>query len=84
MPVYVPKLNLFDTQLPKEVKIDILKALVSLHIMDEQRLINSANWSALKSSHSKYRWMGKEKAYIELVRLSRVSIYHIPMMIGDL
>lgn len=74
VPVKVQKLNLFDTLLPKEVKIEILRGLINLHIADQRRIENSINWSALRSSHRKYRWMGKDRAFIELVRLSRVRI----------
>lgn len=74
VPVHVPRVNLFDTILPKEVKIDILKALLRLHTADEQRITQSQNWTVLKSLQTKHRWMGKHKGYIELMRLSRVRI----------
>jgi F-box/leucine-rich repeat protein 2/20 len=74
VPVQVPKINFFDTLLPKEVKIDILKALVDLYIADERKITSSTNWTALKASNHRYRWMGKDKACIELIRLAQVRI----------
>jgi hypothetical protein len=75
--VFVPitlSRNLFDVVLPKELKLLILSLLVALHEDDQRKLlVQTDQWSVTKAISSKYRWLGKDKAARELVKLSRVN-----------
>ncbi|KAE9409191.1 RNI-like protein [Gymnopus androsaceus JB14] len=65
--------NLFDEVLPRELKLQIILSLVALHKSDQLKLISQAEWSVTRAISSKNRWMGKDKAIRELIKLSRVS-----------
>jgi F-box/leucine-rich repeat protein 2/20 len=72
-PIPVVVRNLFDEMLPREVQLNILASLVSLHESKHMRVITEGVWTALKASSTKHRWVGKDGGIRELVRLSRVS-----------
>jgi F-box/leucine-rich repeat protein 2/20 len=65
--------NLFDETLPRELKLQIFSALISLHEDELQLWKSSGRWSASKASSPKYRWVGRDRGMRELVKLSRVS-----------
>lgn len=64
--------NFFDEVLPKELKLQIILSLISLHKNDKVKLIAQADWSVTRAVSSKNRWLGKDKAIRELVKLGRV------------
>lgn len=72
LPLYAR--DLFDEMLPREIRIRVLSALISLHEADHEQLKNSGKWSVLVASSSKNRWVGRNRAMRELVKLSRVGI----------
>lgn len=65
--------NLFDEALPRELKLQVFSALISLHEDELQLWKSSGRWTASKASSSKYRWVGRDRGMRELVKLSRVS-----------
>ncbi|KAI6048048.1 RNI-like protein [Pisolithus marmoratus] len=65
--------NIFDEVLPTELRLQIFRALIKLHEEEHEQLIRSRKWTALKASSSKNRWVGRDRAMRELVKLSRVS-----------
>lgn len=65
--------NLFDEALPRELKLQIFSALISLHEDELQLWKSSGRWTASKASSPKYRWVGRDRGMRELVKLSRVS-----------
>ena len=73
VPVPVALRNLFDEALPRELKLQVFSALVALHEDEFQRWKQSGQWTVLKASSSKYRWIGRDRGMRELVKLSRVS-----------
>jgi F-box/leucine-rich repeat protein 2/20 len=50
----------------------ILKAVVQNAIEEHGRRISSDEWTVLKASSSKNKWVGRSKGLRELVKLSRV------------
>ncbi|KAF9074987.1 hypothetical protein BDP27DRAFT_1213285 [Rhodocollybia butyracea] len=73
-PIPIPSSrNLFDEVLPKELKLHILMSLVALHESDQVKLISQADWSITRAISSKNRWLGRDRAVREMVKLSRVS-----------
>lgn len=66
--------DLFDEKLPRELRIRVLSELISLHEADHEQLKNTGKWSVLAASSSKNRWVGRNRAMRELVKLSRVGI----------
>ncbi|KIJ66400.1 hypothetical protein HYDPIDRAFT_186775 [Hydnomerulius pinastri MD-312] len=65
--------NLFDEMLPRELRLQVFSTLTLLHEADDERLKSSGKWSVLKAASPKNRWIGRDHAMRELVRLSRVS-----------
>ncbi|KAL5534041.1 hypothetical protein ACEPAG_501 [Sanghuangporus baumii] len=65
--------SLFEFMLPKEMKLHILRSFLRLHEADGKLLVNSSGWTALHAGRKENRWVGKDKGFIELIRLSRVS-----------
>ncbi|KAI0347979.1 RNI-like protein [Trametopsis cervina] len=64
----------FDEHLPREVKLLIFTALLDSHEAEfEKRVQDSSRWTALKAASSRSKWVGREKGFRELVKLSRVS-----------
>jgi len=73
VPVPVTLRNTFDEVLPRELKLQVFSALVSLHEAEFQQWKQSGQWTVLRASSSKYRWVGRDRGMRELVKLSRVS-----------
>ncbi|KAJ3879413.1 hypothetical protein F5051DRAFT_402709 [Lentinula edodes] len=73
VPIVHASKNLFDEVLPKELKLEVLLSLVAIHENDRRKVLGHADWSVTKSISSKNRWLGKDRAVRELVKLSRVS-----------
>ncbi|KAH7922798.1 RNI-like protein [Leucogyrophana mollusca] len=65
--------NLFDEVLPRELRLQVLSALVSLHQAEHERKQKTGQWTVASASSSKNRWVGKDRGMRELVKLSRVS-----------
>lgn len=65
--------NYFDEVLPRELRLQILQALVELHALEHQLAVTDGRWTMAKASSSKGRWVGRDKGIRELVKLSRVS-----------
>ncbi|KAF5392402.1 hypothetical protein D9757_002293 [Collybiopsis confluens] len=65
--------NLFDELLPRELKLQILASLVALHESDRTRLTAQVDWTVTRAISSKNRWLGKDRAVRELIKLGRVS-----------
>ncbi|PSS29659.1 hypothetical protein PHLCEN_2v2807 [Hermanssonia centrifuga] len=66
--------NHFDEYLPHELKLQVLTALVDLHIIEHEKRLRDGKWTVLKASSSKSKWVGKERGFRELFKLSRVGI----------
>ncbi|KAF9024099.1 RNI-like protein [Hymenopellis radicata] len=64
--------NHFD-EMPKEIRIRVLAALLDAHESDHHKLTSGPLWSTSKASSSKNKWIGRDKGARELVKLSRVS-----------
>lgn len=73
VPVPVALRNIFDEVLPRELKLQVFSALVALHEDEFQQWKQSGQWTVLKASSPKYRWIGRDRGMRELVKLSRVS-----------
>ncbi|KAF7302940.1 hypothetical protein MKEN_01256500 [Mycena kentingensis (nom. inval.)] len=71
--VPVEIVNYFDDVLPRELRVHVLMSLVAVHEADHARAIRDGLWTVAKSSSSRNKWVGRDKALRELVRLSRVS-----------
>lgn len=72
-PVPLVLQSVFDDALPRELKLQIFSALISLHEDEFQLWKSSGQWTTSKASSSKYRWVGRDRGMRELVKLSRVS-----------
>jgi F-box/leucine-rich repeat protein 2/20 len=72
-PVPLVLQNLFDGALPRELRLQVFSALISLHEDEFQMWKSSGRWTTSKASSSKYRWVGRDRGMRELVKLSRVS-----------
>jgi F-box/leucine-rich repeat protein 2/20 len=73
-PIPIVPRNFFDDSLPKELQLEILSSLIALHEADHERSVREGEWTVLRASSSKHRWVGKDKGIRELVKLSRASI----------
>jgi F-box/leucine-rich repeat protein 2/20 len=82
VPVPVALRNIFDGALPRELKLQVFSALVALYEAEFQRWKESGQWTVLRASSSKYRWVGRDRGMRELVKLSRVS--PIPSVLHNL
>ena len=76
MPLPLYARDLFDEMLPRELRLRVFSALISLHEADHEQLKSSGKWSVLAACSSKNRWVGRNRAVRELVKLSRVGIVH--------
>ncbi|KAF9270777.1 RNI-like protein [Marasmius fiardii PR-910] len=65
--------NCFDEKLPRELKLKVFACLVELCETEHRSAIDKGNWTALKAASSKNRWVGKDRAIRQLVKLSQVS-----------
>ncbi|KAJ7292807.1 F-box domain-containing protein [Mycena rebaudengoi] len=70
IPLIIP--NHFDI-LPEELRLSILISLIAVHEADHARALRNEQWTVVKASSSRNRWIGRDKAVRELVRFSRVS-----------
>lgn len=68
--------NYFEEILPKELRLHVLHSFIALHEDEHRRAVEEGRWTVTKASSSKSRWVGRDKAMQELVRLSRVSQYY--------
>ncbi|KAF8131669.1 RNI-like protein [Boletus edulis] len=73
IPLPLQAQDLFDEMLPRELRLRVFSALISLHEEDHEQLKKSGKWSVLVATSSKNRWVGRNRAVRELVKLSRVS-----------
>ncbi|KAJ7147965.1 hypothetical protein C8R46DRAFT_537532 [Mycena filopes] len=71
IPLLVP--NYFDDILPRELRVQVLLALIAVHEADHARAVRDGHWTVAKASSSRNKWVGRDKALRELVRFSRVS-----------
>ncbi|KAJ7146258.1 hypothetical protein C8R44DRAFT_599494 [Mycena epipterygia] len=65
--------NYFDDVLPQELRVYIMLSLIVVHEADHARAVRDGKWTVTKASSSRNKWVGRDKALRELVRLSRVS-----------
>ncbi len=65
--------NEFD-EIPKEIRIRILSALLDIHECDHHKLTSSPLWSTTKASSSRNKWIGRDRGARELVKFSRVRL----------
>ncbi|KAJ7805147.1 hypothetical protein B0H14DRAFT_3091628 [Mycena olivaceomarginata] len=66
IPLFV--LNYFDDVLPRELRVYILRSLITVHEADHARALRDGQWTVNKASSSKNKWVGRDKALRELVR----------------
>ncbi|KDQ63186.1 hypothetical protein JAAARDRAFT_119601 [Jaapia argillacea MUCL 33604] len=71
-PIPLTVRNYFDEKLPRELKLHVLKMLVSSHESEYERRIQEGRWTVLKASSSKNKWVGRHRGIRELVKLRRV------------
>ncbi|OCH95676.1 RNI-like protein [Obba rivulosa] len=72
-PVTAPTPSYFDEWLPRELRLQVLAALVELFDTEHRTRIQQGKWSVLKAASSKNKWVGRDKGLRELFKLSRVS-----------
>ena len=60
----------FDSRLPREVKLSVFTSLLRLHEAEHVKRVKSSEWTSVKAGTERY--VGREKGYVELVKLSRV------------
>lgn len=72
---YVPEppQDLFDSKLPRELRLDIFAILVLLYEAEGDAMIRSTDWTTSKASSKTHRWIGRNEGLVELVKISRVS-----------
>ncbi|KAJ6623147.1 hypothetical protein B0H10DRAFT_2162626 [Mycena sp. CBHHK59/15] len=70
-PLVIP--NYFDDILPKELRLYVIFSLIAVHEADHARAVREEQWTVAKASSSRNKWVTRDKAIRELVRLSRVS-----------
>lgn len=59
--------------LPKELRLRVLLAFLDVHKEDHEKDLMQGQWTVMKASSSKNKWVGRDRAMRELVKLSRVS-----------
>ncbi|KAG9049722.1 hypothetical protein FS837_009367 [Tulasnella sp. UAMH 9824] len=85
VPRHVVKVDYFDTVLPYELRLQVFRTLIQLHVADHENLVNSNEWSVgtaagtaseafvgKKAKTENPRWVGFERGVRELVRIGRV------------
>jgi F-box/leucine-rich repeat protein 2/20 len=72
LPIFIP--NYFDLVLPKELRLHILHVLIDLHEDDHRRSIVERRITVAKATSSRGRWVGRDKGFRELFKLSRVCL----------
>ncbi|KAJ7201327.1 hypothetical protein GGX14DRAFT_371304 [Mycena pura] len=65
--------NYFDDVLPRELRVRVMLSLIAVHEADHARAVRDGQWTVTKASSSRNKWVGRDKAFRELVRFSRVS-----------
>ena len=70
----VEEVSLFELMLPRETKLFVLEQLVIVHQEEFERRLKEGKWSVAHASRE--RWVAKDAGMRELVKLSRVSIFH--------
>jgi len=73
-PIPIIPRNYFDEVLPRELRLRVLSLLIDLHEAEHDRAIKEGDWTVMRASSSKNRWVGKDKGMRELIKFSRVSI----------
>ena len=66
----VEEVSLFETLLPREMKLYVLMQLVVVHQEEFEIRLREGRWSVAHASRE--RWVGKDAGMRELVKLSRV------------
>ncbi|PBL00675.1 RNI-like protein [Armillaria gallica] len=59
--------------LPRELRLRVLLAFLDIHEEDHEKDLMQGQWTVMKASSSKNKWVGRDRAMRELVKLSRVS-----------
>ncbi|KAK0198765.1 RNI-like protein [Armillaria mellea] len=59
--------------LPRELRLRVLLAFLDVHEEDHEKDLIQGQWTVMKASSSKNKWVGRDRAMRELVKLSRVS-----------
>ncbi|KIO21406.1 hypothetical protein M407DRAFT_28997 [Tulasnella calospora MUT 4182] len=85
VPRRVVKVNYFETVLPYELRLQVFRALIQLHVADHENLVSSNAWSVgtaagtaseafvgKKAKAENARWVGFERGVRELVKIGRV------------
>jgi F-box and leucine-rich repeat protein 2/20 len=69
---FIPRSYFND--IPREIRVEIVSSLLTLHQDEYERYKIEGKWTALKASSSKGKWVGRDRGVRELVKLSRVNI----------
>ncbi|KAG7452193.1 RNI-like protein [Guyanagaster necrorhizus] len=59
--------------LPRELRLRVLLAFLDVHEEEYEKDLMDGQWSVMKASSSKNKWVGRNRGMRELVKLSRVS-----------
>lgn len=62
--------SMFDTMLPRELKLSVLSAFVTLHEAEHEEQVRQGSWTVVKAGRQRY--IGRDKGVKELLRLSLV------------
>lgn len=68
-PITEDLVNLFDTLLPREVRLRIMGMLLQICVEEHEKEVERGEW---KGARGRERWVGEVKGKRELVRTSRV------------
>lgn len=63
--------GLFENVLPYELKIQVFKSLIALHVVEHARAVRMGKW---KGERAKERWYGETAGRREVIRLGSVSL----------
>lgn len=66
--------NYFDDILPRELRLRVLQAVVTVHVAAHERMVESNRWSVNRASASRNQWVGGDRGIRELFKLSRVCL----------
>lgn len=83
----VVKVNYFDRVLPYELRLEVFRTLVQVHVADHEKLMSSNAWSVgvasgtaseaivgNKAKSENPRWVGFERGVRDLVKIGRVCL----------
>ncbi|KAK0465487.1 uncharacterized protein EV420DRAFT_1514589 [Desarmillaria tabescens] len=59
--------------LPRELRLRVLLAFLDVHEEEHEKDLMDGQWTIMKASSSKNKWVGRDRGLRELVKLSRVS-----------